>query len=199
MLGEQPLLGVVLAGGASRRMGQDKAQLQVRGRRLLDHMLALLRDCGIDDCVVSGAHQGYRCVADLHEGAGPMSALHALAQALPDSRLLIVAVDMPAIRVTWLQHLLNTAPRSRCLHFTGAPLPLRLDTDAFTRDALGDLMTRCQPSQRSLQNLLLALSADAQAWPTDFDPRTLAECNTPSEWQAMLELISQSQRSPYSD
>ncbi|MHA3702904.1 nucleotidyltransferase family protein [Jatrophihabitans sp. YIM 134969] len=42
------VLGVVLAAGAGRRMGQPKATLVVEGQRLIDRATAVLRDGGCD-------------------------------------------------------------------------------------------------------------------------------------------------------
>src|SRR5262245_53498609 len=47
------LAGAVLAGGESRRMGTDKAQLEVGGITLLARQLDVLRACGAAPLVVS--------------------------------------------------------------------------------------------------------------------------------------------------
>ena len=49
-----PLAGVVLAGGKSSRMGEDKAQLVWQGETLLDRARQCLRTAGWDDVLVSG-------------------------------------------------------------------------------------------------------------------------------------------------
>ena len=41
-------IGLVLAGGASSRMGTDKALLELRGRTLLDRAIAVLEAAGED-------------------------------------------------------------------------------------------------------------------------------------------------------
>jgi molybdopterin-guanine dinucleotide biosynthesis protein A len=47
------LVGVVLAGGASRRMGTDKALLVVEGERMLDRAARHLREAGATEVVVA--------------------------------------------------------------------------------------------------------------------------------------------------
>ncbi|MGK5082191.1 NTP transferase domain-containing protein, partial [Bdellovibrionota bacterium FG-1] len=51
------IIGVVLAGGRSTRMGQDKAQLMWGAERLLDRQIRVLAEalqCGRDSIWVSG-------------------------------------------------------------------------------------------------------------------------------------------------
>jgi len=43
--------GLVLAAGAGRRLGQPKAELIVRGERLIDHAVATLREGGCEDVI----------------------------------------------------------------------------------------------------------------------------------------------------
>jgi len=181
------VIGVVLAGGRSRRMGSDKAALTFRGRTLLDHMLDRLRAAGLGECVVSGTHATLRCVADLQPDLGPVAALQSLAEALPDRRLLIVAVDTPRLPIASLLTLRDSDPDARCVHFQHAPLPLRIDTDAGTREVIAACLAQSQPNRRSLHELLNLLGATALPLPVDVEREALAGCNTPQEWQDMLE------------
>ncbi len=72
-------IGVILAGGASRRMGgDDKGALNLGGRRLVDHVAAKLTP-QIDRLLIAGpTSYGLDCdfVADRRDGpAGPAAAL----------------------------------------------------------------------------------------------------------------------------
>ncbi len=95
---------LILAGGRSSRMGDDKALLSLGGQTLLDRAAAFWRDCeGIDGVLIAAGTEehlsvlpeGCRAVYDIYPGCGPMAGLHA-AFARTDAELLYVsAVDMP--------------------------------------------------------------------------------------------------------
>ncbi|TGX53678.1 molybdenum cofactor guanylyltransferase [Sphingomonas gei] len=70
------LLGAILAGGASRRFGSDKADAMLGGRKLVDHVAdALRRDC--DALVICGRTHSH--IARLEDrpaaGLGPLGGL----------------------------------------------------------------------------------------------------------------------------
>jgi molybdenum cofactor guanylyltransferase len=72
------ILGVVLAGGASRRFGSDKANFKIDGLALIDHCIEVLSfQC--DTVVVCGREwPGQTCLLDRPEGsAGPLAGLNA--------------------------------------------------------------------------------------------------------------------------
>jgi molybdopterin-guanine dinucleotide biosynthesis protein A len=80
--------GAVLCGGASRRMGRDKALLSVDGRALALRVADTLRAAGADPVLAVGgdlaalAALGLAGVPDQEPGAGPLTGiLTALAQA----------------------------------------------------------------------------------------------------------------------
>ncbi len=70
------LLGAILAGGASRRFGSDKADAVLNGRKLIDHVAeALRRDCA-DLVICGGAHPHIPRLEDRpHPGLGPLGGL----------------------------------------------------------------------------------------------------------------------------
>lgn len=76
-----PFTGVVLTGGASRRMGRDKALIEVDGRSLARVAVDALRDAGAAQVLCIGGdlgalrRAGLEAVADLHPGEGPLGAL----------------------------------------------------------------------------------------------------------------------------
>jgi molybdenum cofactor guanylyltransferase len=93
------LSGLVLAGGASRRMGRDKAFVEVAGVRLLDRVLAVLD--GLCDEVLVASGSGRRLevgrgeVADVLPGGGPLAGIVAGLEAATHPLVAVVAVDLP--------------------------------------------------------------------------------------------------------
>jgi molybdenum cofactor guanylyltransferase len=103
----------VLAGGASRRMGRDKATLAVGGVELAS--VALAAAARVADPVVLVAPEGHparrlatRLVTD--PGRGPLAALAAALDALDADHVLVLAGDHPGLRVELLAHLVGLAP-----------------------------------------------------------------------------------------
>jgi molybdopterin-guanine dinucleotide biosynthesis protein A len=102
----------VLAGGASRRMGRDKATLAVGGVELASLVLAAA--ARVADPVVLVAPDGHPArrlaapaVAD--PGQGPLAALAAALGALEAEHVLVLAADHPGLRVELLAHLVALA------------------------------------------------------------------------------------------
>lgn len=73
--------GYILAGGASSRMGTDKAALEVGGLSFVERVAAALRPVARELFLVSSRHGesrwGLPVVADLVENSGAMGGLHA--------------------------------------------------------------------------------------------------------------------------
>lgn len=176
---------LLLAGGRSRRMGCDKAQLSYHGRPLIEHMQRRLDAMGPARLVIGGRLPGLR---DLVPDGGPVASICALAQNLALSggleQWLIVPVDMPLLAPDLLFRLLSDpAPAA---YFIAHPLPaaLRLDNDvkAFLKVAARDLKAgRGVPVKR----LLAAVKASA-VMPTAEEVGKLLNINTPEEWAALL-------------
>ncbi|KZR91805.1 Molybdenum cofactor guanylyltransferase [Synechococcus sp. MIT S9509] len=110
------LLGVVLAGGASRRMGADKALLtHPDGSSWLEAQVQLLRSAGLDVCVMTGhdthhallsTRKGVTVQAEPWQPAGPLWALSCVLHDRDDEALLTLPVDMPGLRLDALQQLI---------------------------------------------------------------------------------------------
>jgi len=80
---ETPLIGVLLTGGASRRLGTDKAQLVAADGRTLAVRAAELLGGVCDECVeVGDGHSGLPSLREAPPGSGPLAALLAGVDAL---------------------------------------------------------------------------------------------------------------------
>ena len=64
MTANEPVSGVILAGGASRRMGDDKAFLEFAGRPMIAVVAERLRAVAAEIIIVAGATARYRSFGD---------------------------------------------------------------------------------------------------------------------------------------
>lgn len=106
------LTGVVLAGGDSRRMGTDKATLNVDGERLVDRVVSRLDE--VCERVVVASGDGRRLsgldvgqVADPSPHAGPLAGILAGLRTATTSHIAVIAVDMPRVSADVLLALLD--------------------------------------------------------------------------------------------
>ncbi len=99
----RPVLGAVLAGGASRRMGTDKSLVDVAGSPLAARAAAALTAAGCDPVVVVGGDAarlgelGLRVVADRCPGEGPLDGIVRALELASGSAAVVVACDMPQL------------------------------------------------------------------------------------------------------
>lgn len=172
------IIGLILAGGLSSRMGSDKASLMIEGRTLLQRTGVALRTVGAEIVAVSGDRPGG--IPDRWPRSGPVGGIASAAEYLPDGELLVVPVDMPWLSHAVLEPLLAARSQPTTV-WRGYPLPMRMTLDGASRTALTELMT--QPGRTcsisALQSRLGAtpLAIDAR------DTRLLVNCNTPDEWR----------------
>ncbi len=106
------ILGVVLAGGGSRRMGRDKALLGWSGVTLAARAAGVLREL-CDEVVVAGpprlARRGLAPIADRYPGLGPLAGIHAGLERAAGRRVLVLACDLPLVPAALVRHLLAAA------------------------------------------------------------------------------------------
>jgi len=128
------LIGAVLVGGTSSRMGSDKALIDVGGRPLAQHGIDALVAAGIADVMLVGATAAHgeqlsgRVVDDLWPGDGPvgglLSALHHgfLAGA---SHVVGLACDLPAVTGADVVALIGAWAEAAVtlVHVEGRPAP----------------------------------------------------------------------------
>jgi molybdopterin-guanine dinucleotide biosynthesis protein A len=111
----------VLAGGQSTRMGADKAFVQLEGRTLLAHALALAKSVTSDVRIVGSAEKFAafgEVVEDEFPQHGPLAGIHAALRASSSELNLMLAVDMPFVEVLFLEYLFQEAARHESVMVT---------------------------------------------------------------------------------
>lgn len=178
---------VILAGGASRRMGRDKATLDAGDGPLLERSARLGLDLGLPVLVVGRAQPDVwtlptvRFAADREPGQGPLGGLvTALELASP---ILAIACDLPRLDAEclgWLRDESARAPLADGLITTdtGGIEPLFA---CYTAHCMTMAHAHLAAGQRAMHRLVEAGDFRRIAIPEHLLTR-LADVDTPAEW-----------------
>ena len=185
------LLGLVLAGGASRRMGRDKGSLTYYAEPQAVHAWRLLTEvCGRAYVSTNARHAGIDPYSELplivDEGdyLGPAAGLAAAWGWHPDAAWLVLAVDMPLVDRKLLAELVAardpSALATAFTHGEGRVEPLCTIWEPAAREPLIGWLAAGDASPRRF------LEAHATVLVTPSDPRRLCSVNGPDEHAALL-------------
>jgi molybdopterin-guanine dinucleotide biosynthesis protein A len=111
--GKSKINGLVLAGGKSSRMGQDKSALRWHGCQQLYYVADLLAPFCTEVFISRRKEQGdgldigYKILVDSYEGIGPYGAILSAFEFRPDQAWLVVACDLPLLDHDTLSYLLE--------------------------------------------------------------------------------------------
>lgn len=112
-----PLYGLVLAGGESRRMGQDKGLLEYHGKPQREYAADLLDQVCEKTFISVRADQeletDYPILPDTFLNLGPYGAILSAFRQYPNAAWLVVACDLPLLDEQSLQQLIQHRNRSK--------------------------------------------------------------------------------------
>ncbi|MEW5687933.1 MAG: NTP transferase domain-containing protein [Pseudomonadota bacterium] len=128
---------VILVGGASSRMGRDKARLDWNGRGAVERLADVARALGADLVLTAGGGDfGLPRVDDGEAGGGPVAGMVAALAILREAglrRALVLAVDAPTLWAEDIAPLLESPPPGAA--YEGLNLPLVIDLAAASSEA----------------------------------------------------------------
>jgi len=182
----------VLAGGQSRRMGQDKAFLEVGGRPVIERVLAQVKPLSDDLFISANAPQKYAqfglpIVPDIYSDKAALGGLYSVIHAARHNHVLVVACDMPFLNVALLQHLIDLAPTADVVvPLIDPPQPETLHA-VYSKSCLPAIEARLLANKLRIIGFFEDVSVryierDEVA---KFDPQfhSFINMNTPEEWQ----------------
>lgn len=183
------MIGAILAGGRSSRMGRDKAAVEVAGRPMVTWVAdALAAVC--DPVVVVGRAEPLAGLETLPDAGGkyrgPLAGLVAAMEAHPSEIVAVVAVDQPWVRSETIRRL---GDRVDGLAVTPVDAGVRQTTCAVYPPAVTAAAERELAGGGSLQSLLDVTAFDAvvewRSWGED--GRSWFSVDTPDDLAAGLD------------
>ena len=154
---------VLLAGGESRRFGQDKATFLWEGEPLWKRQLATLQETDVEEILLSArADPPWRptdldFAADAKPSCGPIGGLSAALVAMTGSHLLALAIDMPFMTPRYLRSLIGlvTAGCGIVPVLNGEPEPLAAIYPGEAAETVAEMIK--EGSDLSLRSLISKL------------------------------------------
>ncbi|MFA9221647.1 MAG: NTP transferase domain-containing protein [Sediminibacterium sp.] len=131
-----PLKALVLLGGKSSRMGEEKGLIQYHEKTQAEHLVFMLEEIGLDvflsvreEQKESYAFLNRPFIADQLQGAGPLGGIASAMRTFPQTAFLVVACDLPNLQKEQLGFLLknrNAKAFATCYEspMDGGPEPL---------------------------------------------------------------------------
>lgn len=176
--------GFVLVGGRSLRMGRDKARLPLNSYFLAEDVAAKVGFVAQNVALIGGSHR-YRdlpfdCLDDLRPCLGPLAGVETALASGRGELNLIVACDMPNIRVEWLRDLVARAIElnSDCLVCKDSRGSLHPLCGVWRQRCLPRVSSALERGQLRVVDLLEELNA--VYLPVD---EFIHNLNTPDEWE----------------
>ena len=176
---------ILLAGGASRRMGQDKALLDWHGIPLLQHLAGQLQP-HFGEVLISGdparyAFTGLRVVEDLRPDQGPLMGLYSAMRASGAAWNFVMACDMVDAPLPVLRALHAGAAAGQCV-VPLLPDGIRQPLFAFYhRDTLPVMEAILGEGRRAVQTLLERCAVGE----VPGSEAALRSANTPEAYRAL--------------
>ena len=187
---------IVLAAGASSRMGQPKALLKIGDRTFVRRVLDTLRDAAIDDAVVvirpdaddvasEIASAGFgRAIVNTDPTRGQLSSLVAGLDALDSPRViavLVTLVDVPLVSAATVAALLARVPASRA-PILRATYGDRHGHPVVYRRELFDALRRADPATGAKSVMRAHAIEDVDAG----DPGVVEDVDTPDDYGRVI-------------
>jgi molybdopterin-guanine dinucleotide biosynthesis protein A len=184
--------GVILAGGKSSRMGQNKALMSLGSRRLIDRVVGVMREVCPELLLVTNSPEVYAdlelpMVGDVYPDKGSLGGIYSAIYHAPTAYCLVVACDMPFLHAAVLRYLVTQIADYDVVipDVHGDLQPLHA---IYSRACLSPIARRLEADRLKIVGFLpdvrvrVVTASEIQA----FDPDLLAfqNLNTPEEFHA---------------
>jgi molybdopterin-guanine dinucleotide biosynthesis protein A len=182
--------GILLTGGASRRMGFDKASLVVGGVPLAAHLASMLAEVAAPVVEVGPGRSGAPWVQEDPPGSGPLVAVGAGYEALLQrghrGPALVLACDLPRLDTALLGLVAGWPGTCSVVPvWAGRPQPLCARWSAEDLGAVGAMVAAGARSMRPLLERAGVVLVDEPLWSAVTGPESLADVDRPEDLERL--------------
>jgi len=177
---------IILAGGKSRRMGEDKALLEVNGKSMLERAIALCKTI-TSEIIISSNHSshnkfGYLVMPDEIKECGPMGGIAACLKISKNEWNLVLSVDSAFVEPDFVLYLISEADNFDAVvpYSEKGKEPL---IALYNKTALPSIEENLNAGKFKMIDLLTSINTklvDAQQWVKKF-PKLFNNLNRPED------------------
>jgi molybdopterin-guanine dinucleotide biosynthesis protein A len=193
------MTGIILAGGENRRMGTDKAFLDVAGRPLVERVINVLKGLFERVIIVTNTPQAYAryavsVVTDAIDKRGPLTGIYSGLLASKDDYNFVVACDMPFLNSGLIGHMAKEAEGYDVVvpDILGKVEPLHA---VYNKRLLPLIESQIRRDSRQIQKIFETVKVRriTEEEIDRFDPerRSFINLNTPKEYEEAVCLDSE--------
>ncbi|PWL33103.1 MAG: hypothetical protein DCO96_01755 [Fluviicola sp. XM-24bin1] len=184
--------GIILAGGKSSRMGQDKALMEFDGIPMIQHVADTLRDYTSEVIIASNflIHHPYgdRGVQDDSPHLGPLAGIEAGLSTARNEASIVISCDAPFVNASVLERLIQEEQEADDIYDVfvavcdGRDYPL---IAIYRESCLKTVRRRLEKRQLRLGDLLVCLNLQFVMFP-ESESKYFLNINTQEEWNQAL-------------
>ncbi len=174
-----PVTGVILAGGKSRRMGENKALMQLGDNSLIEHVIRRIRLITDELLIITNspteyAHLGVPMRGDMLPGTGALGGIYTGLTHGSHDAVLCVACDSPFLEPKLLTYLVSV------LGEYDAVMP---ETYARHNDTQTTLQTLCAVYSKRCLPIIELMLQESELRVHALQERAYIKCISPEVWQ----------------
>ena len=187
------IVGVVLAGGNSSRMGSNKAFLRRGEATFVEHAVGVLGKV-FEHVIISANDPSLydslelHVIGDIHKGCGPMGGLHATMVHARGKDIFVLSCDLPFVDISVVERLLAESADSDVVIAgdNSGPQPL---CGLYRKSCRTTIEGMIKEKQYSVLALVSRMKGKVVLFD---DGRAFTNVNTPTDYDSMAEVLKSS-------
>jgi molybdopterin-guanine dinucleotide biosynthesis protein A len=191
---------IILAGGESRRLGQDKASLVIEGQPLLVRTLETVSQLAEDLIVVTGdvvryrhLAPGARLIPDERPGQGSLMGVYSGLRVARHPQALVVACDLPFLSLPLLRYMVSLSPGADVVVPRIGQLMEPLHA-IYSQACLAPMQEQLDAGRRRVvdfyHQVRVRYVGAGEVERLDPSHRSFINVNTPADWQRVLDILA---------
>lgn len=181
---------VILAGGKSSRMGEDKGLILIDGKPMVQHLVNLFDEVGMQSIIIANNQDynefGKEVFNDIHQDKGPIGGLHSAFMNSDSNTIFVASCDTPFITSDLVRVLVNNYDNNICIpKQSGKTHPL---IGLYPRSVLKTIENQIENSNHKIMDLINQVDTNVIDVTSDFDEDIFRNLNTKNDIQTDVEV-----------